>query len=295
VVYDNDGYVVVPNQIISNGVNSLDLDLSGYPNPIIGTWYVVVISGGTEASVGPTGPTGAGGGATFYPPIDSHDLGLWTFDALSGNFDNQGSAGTLPLVVTNVGTPGLLYGQASPLGSSVYLSTSGSYEAYCASAATSLCQPSSALTFTVIFQIRAYAGTYYPIWGSLSGSASPFCVYVYDAGGATRLHAQVKTVDQGQLTIDAPSNFDVVLGQWTQIDVVYDGSNAKLYKNGGLLKTVTASGGIVYGGTNQIIAGALSSASTIQFDGFNALMRIRDVAMSADDIRLSWRHAMGWV
>jgi hypothetical protein len=119
-------------------------------------------------------------------------------------------------------------------------------------------------------------------------------VYVYDAGGATRLHAQVKTVDQGQLTIDAPSNFDVVLGQWTQIDVVYDGSNAKLYKNGGLLKTVTATGGIVYGGSQQIIAGALSSASTIQFDGFNAVMRIRDVAMSDDDIRLSWRRAMGW-
>jgi hypothetical protein len=241
----------------------------------------------------PAAPSG-GGGATLYPALDSHDLGYWDFSAASGNFANGGTGGAVPLVVTNVGSPGMLYGQASPLGSSFFMQPSGVYEAYCASAATSLCQPTAALTFTVVFQLRAYSGTYYPVWGSLNGGASPFEIYVYDAGSATRLHAQVKTVDQGQLTLDAPSAFDIALGQWTQIDVVYDGANAKLYKNGGLIKSVTATGGLVYSGTHQILAGALSSASTIQLDGFTSMMRIRDVALSAADVRLSYRHAMGW-
>jgi len=241
----------------------------------------------------PTTPTS--GTATLYPPLDSHDLGLWLFDAASGNFANQGSAGVLPLVVTNVGSPGLLYGQASPLGKASYTSTSGNYEAYCASAATTLCQPTSAVTLTALFKVRTYANTWYSFWGSLElGGASAFGAYIYDVGGGTRLHATYKTVDQGQQTIDVSTNFNVPLQQWIQVDFVYDGANANIYSNGGLVASAVATGGLVYGGAAQILAGALSSASTIQFDGWNALLRIRNVATSADDVRLSYRSALAW-
>jgi hypothetical protein len=59
-VYKDDGYIIMPNQIIATSTSVCTIDLSAYA-PISGTWYAILICGGSIGAVGSTGPTGPDG------------------------------------------------------------------------------------------------------------------------------------------------------------------------------------------------------------------------------------------
>ena len=69
-------------------------------------------------------------------------------------------------------------------------------------------------------------------------------------------------------------------GEWQQIGVTWDGSNVRLYRNGGLENTV-AQGGTPFNSSKDLRIGAFSD-SAIQFDGPIDEVRLSSTARSGD-------------
>lgn len=249
----------------------------------------------------PTTPTG--GGASLYPALDSHDLGYWNFSEASGNFVNQGTAVGVDLVPS---ASDIFRGQASPLGRCVFSYISGTIE----SAAAPAIRPTAAASILLLIKPQYYAdaASRVGVFGIADPTAPqwPFIIVpvtndVVGFRGTGVWYANIKTTVSGYqgFTFGNPPfpdyrGFD--WQQWNLIALTFDGSALKAYVNGGLVGSFPASGLIDYTGVGNtgIVAGGSASFPSWKTVSWLGYMRIRDVAMSADDIRLAYRKAMAW-
>jgi hypothetical protein len=81
------------------------------------------------------------------------------------------------------------------------------------------------------------------------------------------------------------SNTSVQVGEWTHVAVTYDGSMAKIYINGTLENSVTASGQIHQGGSNIEIGGDIDETGlNLYFDGIIDDVHIYNRALTQEEI-----------
>lgn len=75
-IYNNDGYEVFPDEIISVSASEIQIDLSGYEGSVDGTWNLNVLAngsaGGGGGAQGPQGPQGAAGASGSIVSYDSN-------------------------------------------------------------------------------------------------------------------------------------------------------------------------------------------------------------------------------
>jgi hypothetical protein len=236
-----------------------------------------------------TAPSGGGGGATVYPALDSHDLGYWTFDEASGNFANQGTAGSVDIVPVPGSTT--YYGQATPFGSGAFIGQNGA-----ASGVTTAFRPAQ---FTMIAFFRPFNSfngsdtTVFAVYDS-AASVTPFGVYWFNSSthvNSMNWYAYFSQSGGGSLQLDVTSsNADdwraVPWREWAMMVITYDGATYKAYLNGGLVASQASGTGPDYSTANTKVVAHQNLLM--------GLLRIRDTAMSASDVRLAYRHAMGW-
>lgn len=231
--------------------------------------------------------------------LDAHDVGFWNFSETSGDFLNTGVGGACSLAPTP-SAPYPLYGMTSPIGACV-----GVQKTSIQASATAGISPASAVTLMVLL---------YPEWSNASdaspfgtwlSSSTPLCSLYYYTNSAgdsqTDLLAFGLKTTSGVLFASAPGSDvpRVPYNQFSTMTLTYDAAggadNAKLYANGNVALTGTATGNIDYsGGFGTVMAGKSSLSAGWGMKGLIGFMRIRDVAMTAAEVRAAHRLAMGW-
>jgi len=270
----------------------LDLDLSGYSNPLIGTWYVIVISGGTEASVGPTGPTGSGGSGSRRTTLDSHDLICWSLDESASPFANSGSGGSCDLTSTASVIPSIV----SVFGNGVYTSVASGAR---------LLSPNT--TVGSAASVGTLHGWVRPIeWAPYSNGviklydpnvwSSPYISigFYLDASTNGGWYAWI-SVSGSPHFLHITASWQILrLFEWQHVAIVFDGASLKAYSNGTLLGSTSVSGSIDWGNGGPWNIGDIVTNSAlaqgITYDDW----RFRDEALSSTQIEEIYRRGIGW-
>jgi len=247
----------------------------------------------------PTTPTS--GGAKLYPPLDSHDLGYWDFSESSGNFTNQGTAAGVDLVPN--GTP--VYSQSSPLGAAAYLDASGAQ-----SAATTALQPAQFTYIVFCRPIPTLVGSEILSFGQSQPVGPPTTTacqfYAFNTSPATYPNTPNTALNWAVATSTTSGLINLVCGngngfqslrwwEWNMLAYAYDGTTYRAYYNGGLCNS-SAGTAPDYASMPSPVIHAAGASFRADFRGQATMgfMRVRNVAMSANDIRLAYRSALAW-
>jgi len=237
----------------------------------------------------PAAPSGGGGGATVYPALDSHDLGYWDFSEASGNFANQGTAGSIDIVPIAGSTT--YYGQATPFGSGAFIGQNGA-----ASGVTTAFRPAQFTMIAFFRPFNSFNGSQTTLLAvyDVVANVTPFGAYWFNSSTNTdtmNWYAYFSQTGGGHTQIDVaggdPGDWRAMpWREWVMMALTYDGSTYKVYLNGGLVASQASGTGPDYSTSNTKI--------DLRQNLLMGLFRIRDTAMSASDVRLAYRHAMGW-
>ena len=144
----------------------------------------------------------------------------------------------------------------------------------------------------------------YAMWFKINGTTSEQFPYVLDTAWSADkaglsasfdLARTVMSVNLGSLW-QSPSTFSMNLNQWYHLAVTYDGSTAKIYKNGALAGSAATTGSVNWNGNPQYIArGSSESCGT---SGCHTAMDLNEFAMwsttlSASEIALLYNAQSG--